>query len=371
VAVRNHLLRLLAGAVTAATPAFAAAQSAPSFPSWFSPPSLPALSSPPPLATKAAPIANVEYFAPRVFPAWQADFGARYWFAEGKTGMSLYGPQSLYGGMVSRLTYRDFVTNSGELYGRMANTYGLFIKGYAGIGGISGGTLQDEDFPTPSFSPYSSTESSQRSGNLSYGTLDIGYDFVRGGDFNLGAFVGYTAFREMLNAFGCTQAATNPNVCQPAVPSGIKIITQKNVWQAPRVGANGSVTLGRFTLTADAAWLPYVRLDGSDTHWLRIGSAAGDFTGPIPQDGSGMGYQLEAQLSYNVTTNINVGAGVRYWHLQTNSGTAHFENHIFEEEGLPQPLFWKTDVFGTFIGASYRFGPYPFPGMSYPFAGLF
>jgi outer membrane protease len=364
VPVRNYLLRLLAATSMLATPAVAADQSIlPALP-WLTP-------SPPPLATKAAPLPNIEYFMPRPVPAWQAEFGARYWYAEAKTGKSLYGPPSLYDGIVSRLTYRDLIANSGELYGRMASTYGLFIKGYAGLGAISQGTLQDEDFPTPGFSPYSSTESSQHGGYLSYGTVDIGYDVVRGGDFNLGAFAGYTIFKQSVNAFGCAQAAGNPDICEPAISTGIKVITQTNIWQSPRLGANGSLMLGRFTLTADAAWLPYVTLNGSDSHWLRMGTAVGDFTGPIPEDGTGMGYQLEAQLSYNITPNASIGVGARYWHMQTNSGTSHFENMVVGEGALPQPVYWKTDIFGVFIGGSYRFGPYPFAGMSYPFAGVF
>jgi outer membrane protease len=348
VPVSKYLLRLLAVACIIATPAFAADQA------------LPPLT--PPLVTKAEPIPDVEYFVPNPAPAWQAEFAARYWFAEAKTGKTLYGAPSLYDGAVSRLTYRDLLANSGELYGRLAATNGLFIKGYAGVGALLKGSLQDEDFATPSFSPYSSTTSDQRNGFLSYGTLDLGYDVVRGGDFNLGALVGYTIFKESMTAYGCTQTAANPNVCQPAIPNATKVITQTNIWQSPRLGANGSVTLGRFTLNADAAWLPYVKLNGTDSHWLRIGTATGDFSGPIPEDGTGMGYQLEALLSYAITSNASVGVGARYWHMQTN-GNSHFENLVVNEGGLPQPVSWKTDIFGAFIQGSYKFGPYPFAGM--------
>ncbi len=310
----------------------------------------------PPLLTKAAPVPDVEYYQPQPASAWQADFGARYWFGVANTGKSLYGIPSMSDAMVSRLTYSNLITNSGELFGRIAGTNGLFFKGYVGIGAISGGTLQDEDFPTASFSPYSSTNSDQKYGWQGYGALDIGYDVVRGGDFNLGAFVGYFIFRQNVNAFGCTQTATNPSVCQPAVPSGVEIISQTNTWQSPRVGVDGAVAFaGRFTLSADAAWLPYVRLDGADSHWLRI--ADGEFSGPIPEDGTGQGYQLEAVLSYAVTPNISVGVGGRYWHLET-SGNSHFE--AVAVNGGPQPVDWKSDIYGVFLQGSYKFGPYPY-----------
>ena len=42
--------------------------------------------------------------------------------------------------------------------------------------------------------------------------------------------------------------------------------------------------------------VPYTWFDGEDTHWLRIGSNFRDFTGPVPDTGSGNGYQLEAVM---------------------------------------------------------------------------
>ncbi len=331
-----------------ATPVFAADQ-----------PVLSPLQSLLPLTTKAAPVPDVEYFVPQPVSAWQADFAARYWFGEGKTGKSLYGVPSISDAMVSRLTYSGLIMNSGELYGRIASTNGWFLKGYVGLGAISNGSLQDEDFPTLTFAPYSSTTSEQYNGYLTYATLDVGHDLVRGGDFNLGAFAGYFIFKENVNAFGCTQNATNPDVCQPAVPTGVEVISQTNIWQSPRVGVDGSIMFGgRFKLSADAAWLPYVTLSGADSHWLRIGSAVGDFTGSIPDDGTGQGYQLEALLSYNVTQNASVGVGARYWHMQTN-GYSHFENHVVGEDAVAQPVDWKTDIYGVFVQGSLKFGPYP------------
>jgi outer membrane protease len=350
VLVRNYLLRLIAAAVLGATPALAADQAAP-------------LPSQLPLAAKAPPLPDVEYFMPHPLPAWQAEFAARYWFADGKTGKTLYGAPALFTGPVSRLTYSNLITNSGEFYGRMAATNGWFLQGYAGLGAISSGSLQDEDFVTPFFAPYSSTTSEQRNGYLSYGTVNVGYDLLRGGDYNFGIFAGYFLFKEVVNAFGCTQTASNPNVCQPAIPDGVEGITQTNVWQSPRLGLGGSIVFAdRFKFSADAAWLPYVRLNGTDAHWLRIGPFMGDFTGPIPEDGTGMGYQLEAMFSYYLTPNASVGIGARYWHLQAN-GNSHFENNVVDEVGLPQPVSWKVDIFGAFIQGSYRFGPFPYGGI--------
>jgi hypothetical protein len=112
----------------------------------------------------------------------------------------------------------------------------------------------------------------------------------------------------------------------------------------------------RFKFSAEGAWLPYVYLNGSDWHLLRIGSDPGDFNGPISETGKGWGYQLEAQLSYMLTPNISVGIGGRYWHMQTN-GNAH--ESFVDGESFVLPENWKTDVYGVFVQAGIKFGPYP------------
>lgn len=307
-----------------------------------------------PSTPPAVPIPDVEYFTPKPLPAFQAEFGARYFFGSGKTGKSLYGPPSVYNGLVSRLTYSNFLINAGEFDWRVAFSSGWFIKGYIGGGSATQGQLQDEDFP-PALIPYSSTTSNENSGYLGYGSVDVGYDVFRGGDFRVGAFVGYHYLNQDVNAYGCTQTATNPLVCQPPVPATIEGISQNNTWQSLRLGLDGAVQLGdRFTLWGEGAWLPYVNLRGRDTHFLRIDQ--GDFSGPIPEDGTGQGFQLEALLSYKVTSYFNVGIGGRYWHMET-SGSSHFEDVVVG--GMPQPVDWKTDVYGGFVQASFKFGPFP------------
>ena len=96
-----------------------------------------------------------------------------------------------------------------------------------------------------------------------------------------------------MKAYGCTQTATNPDVFVPTIDSSILGITQTNKWRSLRLGVSGDIKTGRLQLGGDAA-LTYSRLTGTDAHWLRIGTDPGDFTGPIPEDGKGWGYQLEA-----------------------------------------------------------------------------
>ncbi len=291
--------------------------------------------------------------------AYTFELGARYWYGQGETAKDLFNIAGT--SMVSRLTYADFRTHSGEIFGRMDHTSSLFWKGYAGTGAIQGGNLNDEDFP-PLTSPYSSTTSEMRKGTLSYASIDGGFNVIKGGDFRVGLFGGYHFLTEKLDAYGCTQLATNPSICAGSVPTYVAVITQDNTWHSLRLGMDAELELfNRLRLSLDAAWLPYVSLNGTDSHWLRIGTSAGSFTGAIPEDGTGTGWQLEAALSYKLTDKANIGVGGRYWRMETE-GHTHFEGRVVATNSAPQPVNWKTEHVGVFVQASFKFGPYSSSG---------
>jgi hypothetical protein len=115
--------------------------------------------------------------------------------------------------------------HSGELYGRVDHSVGFFFKGNVGLGRIVSGNLQDEDFP-PLTSPYSSTNSEQRSGNLSYLTADLGWAFWNSPVLKVGGFVGYSYYAESLNAFGCSRP--------PAIRRSACRRSRRRFWQSPR-----------------------------------------------------------------------------------------------------------------------------------------
>ncbi|HEY2533182.1 MAG TPA: outer membrane beta-barrel protein [Xanthobacteraceae bacterium] len=289
---------------------------------------------------------------------FQLEVGTRYWFSSGKTKSNLFNRE--LGVQASRLTYSDLTAHAAETFARIDHVSGWFLKGYAGLGVVTGGNLKDEDFP-PIVMPYSATTSSQRDGSLTYATIDVGYDFLRTPIYQLGPFVGYNYYREKLNADGCTQTATNPACGGAGVPNSIQVISNDAQWNSVRLGLNGQIAVtDRLTLSADAAWLPYTKLDDTDTHWLRInapGPAAGGngLTGPIAQNGTAHdGYQLETILSYMVTPSFSVGVGGRYWHMDTTSGTANFTD-VGVAAAIPEPIKYTTDRYGGFIQGSFKF----------------
>jgi opacity protein-like surface antigen len=306
----------------------------------------------------AAPVGAADWSYKVLDPPerYDTDFGLRFWFGQGHTAKNLFGTD---GSLVSRLTYSGYAISTGEAFTRFDFNNGWFVKGYAGAGGFWGGKLKDEDFP-PGIDPYSATLSTQKFGSLAYLSADTGFNLVRGPDFRVGAFIGYHFLRETLSAYGCGQIATNPDVCGGGIPDFVKGITQVNNWHSLRVGFDAAVEVAsRVKLSVDAAWLPYVNFSGADAHWLRIDPFAfGAFNGPIPEDGSGWGYQLDAFLSYRVSDMISIGLGARYWHMETN-GFSHFEGHVVGFNASPQPLHWKVDNVGAIMQATWKLGPYP------------
>lgn len=295
----------------------------------------------------ADPLYPAELFAPT--PVLEMDVGVRYWYSTGKTRLQLN--DSTGSVMLSRLTWSDQTANSGEGYFNITQS-SYFLKGYIGAGVISGGKLQDEDFPVLGFSPYSSTNSSSKDGDLRYLSADFGYYVLNSTAGKLGGFIGYHYDSEKLNAYGCTQEAGNPLVCASAIPGSVKVITETYRWYSVRLGAAGEISiLPNLVLSGDAAWLPYTSLKGSDTHWLRLGT---DFSGPTPEDGHGTGYQFESALNYKFANGVTFGIGGRYWHMEAPKATAHFEESAIGG-GLPQVEKVKTDRYGAYVQLGMKF----------------
>ena len=160
---------------------------------------------------------------------------------------------------------------SGELFGRIETPQNVFVKGNIGVGSLSGGHMNDEDWAIFGGTvAYSNTLSDPVNGNIDYATLDLGYDFFRGLGYKLGAFVGYNYYKENKSAYGCTQIANPLSDCVPAIPSSVLGITENDTWKSLRIGVNGDIMItDQLKLGADIAYLPYVKFNGTDDHLQR------------------------------------------------------------------------------------------------------
>jgi len=289
--------------------------------------------------------------ASRVAGAFSVSLGLRTWFSTGQTAKTLYDIDG--SAAVSRLTYQGLDAGAVEGFGELG-LYRAFLKGAIGIGGLRSGSLRDEDFEPFTF-PYSSTDSLQRDGDLDYATVDLGLYLFDSEQARLGGFVGFNWLHQTVNAFGCEQTASSLFICDPPIPTSVLAITQENDWRSLRLGLNGQVALGEhWMLSGEGAWLPRVSLDGSDTHWLRICPDPACFTGPLPEDGRGDGFQFEGLVEYRPTERVSLGLGGRYWHMET-SGDTHFEDRVLGFDASPQPVDWSVDIYGILAQAKVRF----------------
>lgn len=281
------------------------------------------------------------------------DVGARYVHGWGRFQKDLAATATPSNTLISRLTYDGKQTDGGELYGRIDTPINLMLKGLVGLGSGRNGHLNDEDFGLGgALGLYSNTLSAPVDDRIRYGTIDAGYDWLRGSGYKVASFVGYNRYSSDMSAFGCQSiAAFN---CTPPVPAtGSAIITEHDTWQALRLGtAVDFMLLPRVMVSADAAYLPTVHFDGTDTHFFGNTGIVNRF---FPEAGNGQGAQLEGSISYFVTDRFSVGVGARYWAAWTTSGhdSVTFVNPPIGTAG-PFPSQYKTEQAAAFVQGSYK-----------------
>ncbi len=284
-------------------------------------------------------------------PGWEFEGGGRYWYSWGRFQKDLPGNSSNDHSLISRLTYDNLTANTGEFFGRIDTPINVFLKGHVGGGSISGGHMNDEDwailfggFPVS----YSNTLSDKVTGPLFYGTIDLGYDLLRGPGYKVGPFIGYNRYKYTMNAGGCVQIANPFSDCTgargaPAFPTSQVTIVEDGTWDSLRIGSSAEVMLfDRWKLTGDVAYVPYTKFTGTDQHLLR-GLV-------IDEQGHGRGVQAEAFLSYLLTDQLSVGVGGRYWALWTTSGTDAPNGVV-----LPRNDTYRAERVGVTFQASYKF----------------
>ena len=287
---------------------------------------------------------------------WQIDAGSRYWYSTGREKNT-----SGSGSLTSQLEYSSLTGQSGELFARVDTPWQIFVKGFVGTGAITGGAGTDEDWgnATNAKSGFMVSNSST-SGWLNYAAADIGFNVLHDRDYKVGPFVGYSYFRQNINAFGCNYSVPAGQACDNSsgeqTPPNQASLTQDETWQSLRVGFSAVTRIwDRFGINGDVAYLPYAQYSGQDSHLLRT---------PItlfPQDGTGRGVQAELILTYLATENLKLGIGGRYWAMWTTSASqsCHGSCDNGASSSPPGQYTANTERFGTFVQASYQFNAHP------------
>lgn len=292
-------------------------------------------------ASPAGP--SPEKYPPAVTSPWHLEVASRYWLATNKYTKTLFDNNNA---LLSRLTYSGLTSNAAEGFWRLQHDSGIVLKGYIGGGSINSGQLADEDFP-PGIT-YTRTISDQRNGALNYLSIDAGYIFFTNERWQVDGFVGYHYWMEQVNTFGCTQTAAMGPICvgTPPIPDTVDALNNNAIWNSLRLGVNTSLVLTKhLSLVADIA---YIRsnLTAHDFHNLRPTIRG------IIENGTGNGAQMDALLNWQLTRDLGIGAGGRWWYVAT-TGYSHFEETA--ASGPPEPINVKQSSYGLLLQANYTF----------------
>ncbi len=273
---------------------------------------------------------------PTQSPAYVVDGGVRYWYSRGRNAYDYFADGS-GNTRVSRLSYSKLEAHTGEMHARLDARHGLlsniFVKGYVGGGGVSGGRLTDEDF-SPDTSALLGRTASKASGELRYASIDIGYNVYTSALLRLGAFAGFHTWLETIDAKGCAQTGVGSSCVDPA-PGAFRVVSEKDRWNSFRVGAVVDVNLSkRLKWSIDIA-LTSTSQRALDTHYIGANL--------FPAKGKGGGFQAETSLKYLAADNLTLGLGFRWWRLNS-----------FASDTYGQLLKYRTDRYGIFAEANYR-----------------
>lgn len=254
----------------------------------------------------------------------RAELGLRYWLSTGenKHAHNAQGLVPSLGNPTSVLLYENLDAHVLEVFGRQRFARDWFYKGMLGVGVITTGSFDDEDYNAGQVK-FSDTTSSVSDGWLAYGTIDVGHQWVlKEGAVNLGVFAGFSRWTEQVEASGLTTTVGTSG----SIDRSVKVIENKLTWQALRIGFAGQWIIGRARLAADLALIPYARYRNEDSHLLR--QSPSDL-GPAPNillEGDGRGVQLDAEFGYQIGKRTVAALGWRYWYLESTDGQRSLPN---------------------------------------------
>jgi hypothetical protein len=293
--------------------------------------------------------------------------GLRYWYSIGRHdyahNASVLDPT--LGNPTSELIYTNVPAHTAEVFGRYHDDEtGLVVKGSFGAGGLAdGGTMNDRDWFVGQ-RLFSNTDSSLKSSDLRYATLDLGWgaEYLTFGRLQFLPFIGYGHWHDGVSTWGLTFLPDDFGGAFAAAPPGTTLFsTHQKVgdfvasWQMLRLGAEATFTiLPQVVLTVDAALVPYAQGNGDDSHLLRQ-----DELGPKPNvliRGHGWGGQVDAMLHYQATDALSIGLGGRYWYIDGSSGTNTDRFDNVNRTGIRFPLVrFTSERYGALAEAAYKF----------------
>ncbi len=268
------------------------------------------------------------------------ELGLSGWITEGETTWNHDASRAspLLGNPTSKLTYKDVGTNVIEFSGKVKFARRWFVRANYGTAAIGGGRLTDDDFlAADGGNPSLRTFSDLKGDNIWYVNGDLGFTVVNypGHRGTLDLVIGYQYRREKHVASGvtqviCTSAGATTDVdpapglqplCNPgAAPvSGVTVITNTQTWSSLKLGVETEYRITRrLSVEGKAAFLPFTSLSNKDIHHLRTDLQQNP---SFEMTGTGIGANLEGDVSYMVLKGLFLKVGYRYWWSRVSDGT--------------------------------------------------
>lgn len=265
------------------------------------------------------------------------DLGMVTGISQGSTRWShdASGLNPLLGNPTSELTYEDLTSYVVEFHGQLTLKKKWFLRINNGYGGITGGRLIDDDYLSEAGSAafgatvsgdhrYSRTFSDVGDSGVVYVNFDLGYVPLRflGDAGAIGVFAGYQFWREQVRAKGLAQAECTVAFCaSPGTVSHVDktVITNTMSWHSLRLGIESEFPFASaFLINGSAAFIPLTALKNEDIHHLRTDLQQNP---SFSMSGTGIGFNLEGNVSYRIKNHLFLDAGYRYWWLEVTDGT--------------------------------------------------
>ena len=272
------------------------------------------------------------------------ELGVRYWYSTGATRWNHTADDPTFGDPTSVLAYERLEAHSLELYFRRALRQGWFVRGDFGLGVITRGSLDDEDFAASQVK-FSDTTSRVKGNSVRHLTLDLGKVIAdaASGNAQLYLFAGHHYWSERHDAYGLANAAGFSS--SPTLVTSVPVISNEIRWSSLRTGIGVTYEVHTFAFLANLALVPYAAVHNRDFHYLRA-----DLGGVpnIHMNGHGTGWQFDAEVRRALNRRVHLGVGVRYWKLNAagdvnfgGGGPLRLNAMSSQRAGITATLVWR------------------------------
>jgi len=304
---------------------------------------------------------------------------ARLWHSQGQSKVAHDSSKlsPLLGNPTSVLDFQDVDSTVLEVGARVDLNHGWFIESNIGAGTIGTGNLVDDDFVSAAGAStlgttvagahmVSRTYSEINDDDLLYVNLLFGRNIFRSADdkVRFGLFGQAQHWEETYVAQGLFQAVcTSPNnFCAPPGANrfqGVDAITNKVRWQTLSIGVDGTIEIGeKLELSGRLTASPLAKLKNDDIHHLRQDLGQNP---SFRDQGTGNGYGLDVDASYQITPALSAHAGYRYWKMEVKNET---NGQLSYPAGSNFPFSSDLNLFvtkrqGFLVGIKYKFGAGP------------